>query len=704
MELIAGKTYDISIQAKGSSWEDSSAPFVGMVEDVDASMATNFPSTGSYSVSRWQNTSFTAATTGIHRFTVEGHTISDGYFAYGEYGLTVTELIPVPSAPQNLTVSSQTHDSVTLIWEAPEDSVVESYQILRRSRDDQEYGDNYGSTRFVVIADDIGSADTTYTDSSVEPRTRYVYRVKAKNERGLGERSNYANAETLAENSAATGAPTISGTVQVGETLTADITGIDDADGLNDVSYSYQWLAGDMEIADATNASYMLGASDQGKSIKVRVDFTDDAGHQESLTSQPVGPVDHRVSEQRINSSPTGAPTISGTVQVEETLTADTTGIDDEDGLDDATFAYQWVRSDGSDEEDIQDATGSTYNLTGDDVGKTIRVRVDFTDDAGHQESLTSQPVGLVDHQVSEQRINSSPTGAPTISGTVQVEETLTADVTGIDDEDGLDDATFAYQWIRSDGSDEEDIQDATGSTYNLTEDDVGKTIRVRVDFTDDAGHQESLTSQPVGPVDHQVSQQRINSSPTGAPTISGTVQVEETLTADTTGIDDADGLNDVSYSYQWLADDTNVEGATSSSYTLTDAEEGKTIKVRVSFTDDDGNEESLTSGATDAVEPAGPTEPPPAPQDLTATVNEDGTITLSWSAPNDDSVTGYQILRRLPREGEDTLLVREENTGSRANTFTDTNVGAGKLYVYRVKAINKAGVGEQSNYVNVET
>ena len=81
--------------------------------------------------------------------------------------------------------------------------------------------------------------------------------------------------------------------MQVGETLTADITGIDDADGLNDVSYSYQWLAGDMEIADATNASYMLGASDQGKSIRVRVDFTDDAGHQESLTSQPVGPVDH---------------------------------------------------------------------------------------------------------------------------------------------------------------------------------------------------------------------------------------------------------------------------------------------------------------------------------------------------------------------------------------------------------------------------
>ena len=508
-------------------------------------------------MSRWWNTSFTAATTGIHRFTVEGNTIADGYFAHGEYGLTVTELIPVPSAPQNLTVSSLTHDSVTLTWEAPEDSVVESYQILRRSLDDREYGDHHGSTKFVVIADEIGSGETSYTDTSVEPRTRYVYRMKARNERGLGERSNYANADTPAENSAATGAPTISGTARVGQTLTADITGIDDADGLNNVSYSYQWLAGDMEIADATNASYMLGASDQGKSIKVRVDFTDDAGHQESLTSQPVGPVDHQVSQQRSNSAATGAPTIGGTAQVEETLTVDTTGIDDADGLNDVTFAYQWVRSDGSDEEDIQDATGSTYNVTEDDVGKTIRVRVDFTDDAGNQESLTSQPVGPVDHQVSEQRVNSPPTGAPTISGTVQVEETLTADVTGIADEDGLDDATFAYQWVRSDGSDEEDIQDATGSTYNLTEDDVGKTIRVRVDFTDDATNEETLTSAATATVEAAP-----NNPATGAPSISGTAQVGETLTADTSGIADVDGLTNVSYSYQWIAGGVGHRGS----------------------------------------------------------------------------------------------------------------------------------------------
>ena len=85
-------------------------------------------------------------------------------------------------------------------------------------------------------------------------------------------------------------------------------------------------------------------------------------------------------------------------------------------------------------------------------------------------------------------------------------------------------------------------------------------------------------------------------------PTINGTAQVGETLTADTSGIADGDGLHDVVFGYQWLAGGTDIEGATGSSYTLTADEEGLTIQVRVSFTDDAGNEETLTSAATDAV------------------------------------------------------------------------------------------------------
>ena len=74
---------------------------------------------------------------------------------------------------------------------------------------------------------------------------------------------------------------------------------------------------------------------------------------------------------------------------------------------------------------------------------------------------------------------NTQATGQPTISGTVRVGETLTADVTGIADEDGLTNAVFSYQWARNDGATNTDIQGATASTYTLTEDDEGKTITV---------------------------------------------------------------------------------------------------------------------------------------------------------------------------------------------------------------------------------
>ena len=94
----------------------------------------------------------------------------------------------------------------------------------------------------------------------------------------------------------------------------------------------------------------------------------------------------------------------------------------------------------------------------------------------------------------------------------------------------------------------------------------------------------------------------RDNSAATGAPTISGTAQVGQTLTASTSGISDSDGLTNVSYIYQWFADDTLIDGAISSTYTVQSSDNGKVIKVQVIFTDDGGSLEALTSEGTSAV------------------------------------------------------------------------------------------------------
>ena len=400
--------------------------------------------------------------------------------------------------------------------------------------------------------------------------------------------------------------------MQLDETLTADTSVIADEDGLDDVTYSYQWIAGGSDIDGATGSSHTLTTSQQGQTIQVRVSFTDDRNNAEALTSGATGAV-----AAAVNRPATGLPTIGGTAQVGETLTASTSGIADQDGLDNATFSYQWLADDSA----ITDATGSTYTLVPADQGKTIKVRVSFTDDADNEETLTSAATAAV-----AAKPNSPATGAPTISGTAQVGKTLTADTSGIADEDGLDNVSYSYQWIRSDGSNDTDIEGEKSSTYTLVPADQGKTIKVKVSFTDDANNVETLTSAATAAV-----AAADNRAPTGLPTISGTVQVDQTLTADTSGIADEDGLTNVPYSYQWIAGGSDIDGATGSNHTLTTSQQGQTVQVRVSFTDDRNNAETLTSGATATVA-AKPNSPATGLPTISGTVQVGETLTASTS------------------------------------------------------------------------
>ena len=536
-------------------------------------------------------------------------------------------------------------------------------------------------------------------------------------------------------NTPATGAPTITGTARVDETLTAVTTGIMDADGLASPSYTYQWIrvetdSTEADISGATSGTYTLAAADEGKTIKVKVSFTDDASNPEMRTSAATGTV------AAANTPATGAPTITGTARVDETLTAVTTGIMDADGLASPTYTYQWIRVDGGTDADISGATSSTYTLVAADEGKTIKVKVSFTDDASNPEMRTSAATATVAaattptisavavtstpqletdtygegediqftvtfseavkvtgmprfvfslgnsgdgrqvnagydaaastdtalvfaytvvstdkdnngiyilddvtvsgtagsgsivldtgqsivgktsevpaslaHSVrggrSGHKVDGSPnspaTGAPTITGTAKVGETLTAVTTGIMDADGVTSVSYTYQWIRVEtDSTEADISGATSGTYTLVAADEGKTIKVKVSFTDDASNPETLTSAATATV------AATNNPATGSPTITGTARVDETLTAVTTGIMDADGLASPTYTYQWIrvdgGTDADISGATSSTYTLVAADEGRTIKVKVSFTDDASNPEMRTSAATGTV------------------------------------------------------------------------------------------------------
>ena len=150
-------------------------------------------------------------------------------------------------------------------------------------------------------------------------------------------------------------------------------------------------------------------------------------------------------------------------------------------------------------------------------VGSTSLVLADATPQTGSTRTWASSGVSLTVGTAIDVKLtaaatttNTPATGAPTITGTAQVGQTLTASTTGIADADGLTSVSYAYQWIRVNGT-EADIAAANSSTYILVDADLGTTLKVRVSFTDDASNSETLTSAATATV---------GAAATGPPTV----------------------------------------------------------------------------------------------------------------------------------------------------------------------------------------
>lgn len=185
---------------------------------------------------------------------------------------------------------------------------------------------------------------------------------------------------------------------------------------------------------------------------------------------------------------------------------------------------------------------------------------------------------------------NNFPTGAVLISGTASQGSTLIASNT-LADLDGIPDGAITYQWWANTIP----IAAATGDSYLLTQADVGATISVSASYSDALGTAESVTSEATDPVANS------NDSPTGAVTISGTPLRGQTLTASHT-LADADGLDPAAIRYQWYANDIAINGATASSYLLTYADAGATIRVIASYEDGYGTSETVASELTERI------------------------------------------------------------------------------------------------------
>ena len=615
------------------------------------------------------------------------------------------------------------------------------------------------------------------------------------------------NAETLTSeptaavkpkpNSLATGTPTIRGTAQVGETLTADTSDIADADGLTGAAFTYQWLADDAAMDGATDSVHTLANADEGKSIKVRVTFTDDGGNEETLTSAPTAAVAARPdapTEPVLGDGPPGAPRNLTASAADRQVTLSWEPPADNGNPPAKRYRIEW-RMDGKDYSSSQWGTSrkTTYTTTdqanlANGVKYVFRVKaengsgnsygpygppseeVSATPTSGSAVDLAtpvlSTPKALhhgivkldwqdiegagwyevqyyhissggaawldlpavgVDvafhgssavvsnlHGLSWLRVRAmSCAGAsewsqieqlfgtkasdwegvpvpevaagdeiepcPVVLGTPVLSnpETLHYGMVKLDWQDiegagwyvvqyyhigsggaawldlpavGVDVAfhgssavvsnLHGLSWLRvramscageSEWSQIEQLFGTKASDWEgvpVPEVAAGDEIESCLDDVGTPGNSPASGTAQVG--------KPLTSPATGAPAITGTAQVGETLTANTSGIADADGLTNATFTYQWLADDTAIQGATGFTYTLADADAGKAVKVRASFTDDAGNSETLTSAATAAV--AGPAAAPLTASFVDVPAEHDGdsafTLRMAFSEP----------------------------------------------------------------------
>lgn len=454
-----------------------------------------------------------------------------------------------------------------------------------------------------------------------------------------------ASAAESADAPVFTGTTEIDGVAAVGSVLTLDETGGTWAP--EPESRAYAWLLSDDAVLDpsdvpvegATDASLTLLPGHVGKYVIGTV-----AATAAGLTSEPVAAA--TAAPVAVGELTAGTPTVSGTVRVGTTLTA-RTGT----WTPGTAFAYQWKIS------GTTVATTTTFTPQATHAGKTLRLVVTGTKD-GYAPKTAYSAFSTVAKA-------SFVTTTPKINGTVKV-GALVGATTG----HFSPTASVTYRW-KANGN---PISGATGRTYRIPSRLHGDKLTVTVTGTRAGYTTKSITSASsvvMKPFDRASS-----------PTISGTVRVGQTLTANRGTWSPTPSV----VTYQWRAEGRAIPGATSRTYKLTRADHGKNISVQIVGRKYAYLPTTRRSAATDTVKwPVGISTPRVTTNPTRFVDTTPGrTVTLKVSATGGS--LKYQWQRRSPANPSWT------NVGSNSSTYRFTASTAHDLNEFRVVVSNMAG------------
>jgi hypothetical protein len=251
-------------------------------------------------------------------------------------------------------------------------------------------------------------------------------------------------------------APTVTGTLALGATLTADPGTWTPAPD----SYTYQWLRDGVAIDGATTSTYVVTSDDTGHALAVAVTAVKEDFGSASATSAAV-----TIPVPQPGTLTTATPTITGTVKVGLKVTVEP-GAWKAGSASVTSFGYQWLRNGVA----IPKATASTYTVTPADFGKKVSVRV-----TGSYPGYTTASVASSVHSVAAGTLR---TAVPTIAGKARVGRLLVAKAgtwkAGVV---VLTGSHLRYQWFVNGKR----ISGATHATFLVRAKYKGKRLAVKV-------------------------------------------------------------------------------------------------------------------------------------------------------------------------------------------------------------------------------
>lgn len=411
------------------------------------------------------------------------------------------------------------------------------------------------------------------------------------------------------------GSVSLSGTAQVGESLTAIV---DPADATVEYTW-YRAASADStsweEIAGATASTYTLTDTDEGMFIKVAATGTGDyEGTVETISSSSVIAAYKTLTSLNVETT--------DVVGEEMRVTYEPA---------DATLNFQWqVSEDGSEWSDIDGATASTYKVQNTDITKYIRVQVTGTGDYtgnDYTSNGTYIPEVVADLEV---------------TGTSRVGKTLSVQVVP-------DTIEVSYQWMISDS--ENGVYSMVGEedTIKLTEDMGGKYIKVV-----GTGENLELESEPTKVL------KTIKSIG-----IKGTPKVGKDLTV---VIDPSEATGNI----QWLIGDTAtgtfevIDGATNYDYTIQASDAGKWIQVMFTGTEDyEGIKVTLSSGSSGSSSSSDVIVP-----------GKGGTIAEETTADEDMETIDWTVSAEVDGAVDNTIKESEDDTTSSGGSSSGDGSG----------------------------